>query len=54
MKTRYKLFLGLVVFPLVLFAGAYWLLMRPAFQKNLIEGRLPVGSSLKHVHLTFG
>lgn len=52
MKTRYKLFLGLVVFPLVLFAGAYWLLMRPAFQKNLIEGRLPVGSSLKHVHLT--
>ena len=54
METLFKLFLGFVLLFLVVLVGAYFVVMRPGFQKNLIESRLPEGSSLKHVQITLG
>jgi len=54
MKTLFRIFLVLFVL-LVIAAGAgYFIVTRPAFQKKLVESRLPEGSSIQFVHVTTG
>lgn len=54
MKTLFKLFLGLFLLVIILMGAAYFVVTRPAFQKSLIEDKLPPGSSLKHIQVTTG
>lgn len=52
MKTLIRIFLILFVLFLVAVGGGYWYVMRPAFQKKLIESKLPTGSSIQSVQIT--
>ena len=52
MKSLSRFFLVIFVF-LILAAGiGYFSVTRPAFQKKLIESKLPAGSSIKFVRIT--
>ena len=52
MKSFLRIFLVLFIF-LILAAGiGYFSITRPAFQKKLVESRLPAGSSIKFVRIT--
>ena len=54
MKTLFRIFSVLIVL-LVLAAGlGYFVVTRPAFQKKLVESRLPAGSSIQFVQITTG
>ena len=52
MKSFLRIFLVIFIF-LTLAAGiAYFCFTRPAFQKKLVESRLPAGSSINYVRIT--
>ena len=52
MKSLLRFFLVLFIF-LILAAGiGYFSITRPAFQKKLVESKLPAGSSIKFVRIT--
>lgn len=52
MKSLFRFFLVLFIF-LILAAGiGYFSVTRPAFQKKLVESKLPAGSSIKFVRIT--
>ncbi|MDQ8194614.1 AsmA family protein [Coraliomargarita sp. SDUM461004] len=52
MKTLIRIFL-IFIGLLVIVAGAgYFIVMRPSFQKKLVESQLPVGSSIQFVKVT--
>jgi hypothetical protein len=52
MKTLFKIFLVGFVLLLVALVGGYFLVTNAGFQKRMLEGKLPAGSSIKHVHVT--
>ncbi len=54
MKTLLRIFLVLFVLLLIAAGAGYFIVTRPAFQKKLIEGKLPEGSSIQFVHITTG
>lgn len=54
MKTLFRIFLVLLVMLLIVAGAAYFVVTRPAFQKNLVESNLPPGSSINSVRITTG
>jgi hypothetical protein len=54
MKTLIRIFLILFVLLLIAAGGGYFLVTRPAFQKKLVESKLPAGSSINYVRMTTG
>ncbi|MDP4610616.1 MAG: hypothetical protein NWT02_05465 [Opitutales bacterium] len=52
MKTFLRLFLFFCILVLVLLVGGYFVVTNAGFQKKMIEGKLPEGSSVKYVHVT--
>jgi hypothetical protein len=52
MKTLFRILLILFVLFVITAGLGYFLVTRPAFQKKLIEGQLPEGSSIQFVHIT--
>jgi hypothetical protein len=54
MKTLMRIFLVLIVLFVLVASAGYLLLSRPAFQKRLVESRLPEGSSVQFVQVSPG
>lgn len=54
MKTFFRIFLVGFVLLLIVLVGGYFLITNAGFQKRMLEGKLPAGSSIKHVHVTSG
>ena len=54
MKTLIRIFLVLFVLVVIAACAGYYIVTRPAFQKKLVEGQLPAGSSIKFVQITTG
>lgn len=52
MKTLLRIFLVLFVLLILAVGVAYITVTRPAFQKKLVESKLPAGSSIKFVQIT--
>ena len=52
MKTLLRIFLVLFVLLILAVGIAYITVTRPAFQKKLVESKLPAGSSIKFVQIT--
>jgi uncharacterized protein involved in outer membrane biogenesis len=52
MKTLLRIFLVLFVLLILAVGIAYITVTRPAFQKKLVESKLPVGSSIKFVRIS--
>lgn len=54
MKTFFRICLVLSILLVLAVAAGYFVISRPAFQKKLIESRLPEGSSIQSIHITTG
>ncbi|MGJ8638115.1 MAG: hypothetical protein ACSHYA_01865 [Opitutaceae bacterium] len=54
MKTLFRICLVGIVFVVVALVVAYFVVTSAGFQKRMLEGKLPAGSSVKHVHVTTG
>lgn len=54
MKTLFRICLICVVLLVVILGAGYLVLTNAGFQKRILEGKLPAGSSVKHVHVTTG
>lgn len=54
MKTLFRIFLVLLILVILAVGLAYLAITRPAIQKKLVESRLPAGSSIQYVKITFG
>jgi hypothetical protein len=52
MKTLLRIFLVLFVLLILAVGIAYITVTRPAFQKKLVESKLPAGSSIKFVQIS--
>ena len=52
MKSLLRIFLVLFVLLISLSGIGYFSVTRPAFQKKLVESKLPAGSSIKFVRIT--
>ena len=54
MKTLFRILAVLFVLLLVFVAAGYFILTNAGFQKRVLEGKLPEGSSIEHIHVTTG
>ncbi len=54
MKILFRIFLIFTILLAVVASVGYFVVTRPAFQKKLLESKLPVGSSVKSVQITTG
>ena len=54
MKTLFRIFAVLFVLLLIALVGGYFTLTNAGFQKSLVEGQLPEGSSIEAIHVTTG
>lgn len=54
MKTLFRIFAVLFVLLVVALVGGYFTLTNAGFQKSLVEGKLPAGSSIESIHVTTG
>jgi hypothetical protein len=54
MKILFRIFVVLFVLLLVALVGGYFTLTNAGFQKGLVEGQLPEGSSIESIHVTTG
>ncbi|CAA6694537.1 Unannotated [Lentimonas sp. CC10] len=52
MKTLFRIVAVLFVLLLVALVGGYFTLTNAGFQKSLVEGKLPAGSSIEAIHVT--
>ena len=54
MKTLFRIFAVLFVLLLIALVGGYFTLTNAGFQKGLVQGQLPEGSSIDAIHVTTG
>ncbi len=54
MKTLFRILLVLLLVVLGVLVAGYFVITNAGFQKRMIEGKLPEGSSVKYVHVTGG
>ncbi|MEN8734438.1 MAG: hypothetical protein ABF329_06450, partial [Lentimonas sp.] len=54
MKTLFRICLVCFVLVVIILGAGYLVLTNAGFQKRMLEGKLPEGSSVKHVHVTTG
>lgn len=52
MKTLFRICLICFVLIIIILGVGYLILTNAGFQKRMLEGKLPAGSSIKHVHVT--
>jgi len=54
MKTLIRIFLVIFVLAVIAAGVGYYVVTQPAFQKKLVESKLPAGSTIKFVQITTG